>query len=99
VSVHCLVSFALIFYLTIHCTLISLTPHYSSLPFFPTPYCSAVFSAFHCVLFMHRCDVFQYYSLHIILSFSSSSNISVLVFQDIFSMSVYVCVYKYILKF
>jgi hypothetical protein len=36
--------------------------YYSSLPFLPTPCCSKVFSAFHCVLFLHRFVVFRYYS-------------------------------------
>jgi hypothetical protein len=36
--------------------------HYSSLTSSPYPVCSAVFSTFCCALFLHRCDVFQYYS-------------------------------------
>jgi hypothetical protein len=47
--------------------------YYSSLFFSPTLYCSIVFIVFCCVLFLHRCDIFQYYSLYIILFFFSSS--------------------------
>jgi hypothetical protein len=49
---------------------ISLTP--SSILPYPLPlnlYFSTVLSTFHCVLFPHRCDVLQYYSLSIILFF------------------------------
>jgi hypothetical protein len=47
-SVHSSVGFALIFYLQIYCTLISLTPLYqSSVAFSPYP---VVFNIFHCIL-------------------------------------------------
>jgi hypothetical protein len=36
----------------------------SLLSFSLTLYCSTVFSAFYCVLFLNRCDVFQYYSIY-----------------------------------
>jgi hypothetical protein len=41
-------------------------------PFPSSLYCSAVLSVFHCVVFLHRRDVFQYYSLSIIVFFPSS---------------------------
>jgi hypothetical protein len=44
--------------------------YYSSFLFLPTPYCSTVFSVFHFVLFLHRCNVLQYYSFHHSLLFS-----------------------------
>jgi hypothetical protein len=36
----------------------------------PTLYCSAVFSAFCCVLLLHRCDLFQYYLFPIIFFYT-----------------------------
>jgi hypothetical protein len=47
--------------------------HYSSLPFPFTPYYSVAFSAFHCAILLHRCNVFQYCSFSIILFSSPSS--------------------------
>jgi hypothetical protein len=44
---------------------------YSSLFFSPTLYCLTVFSTFWCVLFLHRCYVFQCYSLSFFSSFPS----------------------------
>jgi hypothetical protein len=41
-----------------------------SSPFSPTLYCSTVFSMCCCVLFLHRCDVFCYYSLLFFSSFA-----------------------------
>jgi hypothetical protein len=73
VSVHCSVGFALVFYLQIYCTLIRQTPSITHPYLFPpTLYCSAVCHAFCCVLFLQRHDVFQYYSLAIILFVFSS---------------------------
>jgi hypothetical protein len=46
--------------------------YYASLSFSLYPVLFTVFSVFCCGLCLHRCDVFQYYSLTIILSFFSS---------------------------
>jgi hypothetical protein len=54
----------LVFHLQIYCTLISITPLLFSLAF-PLIQCwSSAFRVFCCVLFLHRCNLFQHYSLH-----------------------------------
>jgi hypothetical protein len=47
--------------------------HYSSSPFSLSLCCPTVFSVFRYVLLLHKCNVFQYYLLPIILFFFSSS--------------------------
>jgi hypothetical protein len=62
--------FALAFHLQIYCTFISITPLLFSLAFPLTLCWSSAFNVFCCVLFLHRCNLFQHYS---IILFSSPS--------------------------
>jgi hypothetical protein len=64
-----------------------------SYPFPTTLCCSTVFSTVHSAIFLHRCDVFQYYSLYhpFLLSFIPYSPLTVPSFWNMF-VCVCVCV-------
>jgi hypothetical protein len=63
--------FALVLHFCMHCGSQCNSPPLLFLTLFPILCCLMVSSVFYCVLFLHRYDVFHYYSLSFILLYSS----------------------------